>query len=220
MARSPILFDISWASQVVPAIAYLATPHRTRAGGAIALGAMVSAVANVVSKVLAAVYHNNMVVSYISSPVTALCFFYALHEWQLTAREQRVIRVGMWVFLPVWVLLVAFVEDVRNFTVVTGPLYSLTLLVAATWTLMRRANATEVASLFQTDWFWVTLGIAVYGAATAASEPIGGILLTRQRLDLFYLAWQVRAVFSTLSYLMMSWGIYRGPLVSRSLTVA
>lgn len=219
MARSPILFDISWASQLGPAVAYLATRHRTPAAGAIMLGATASALANVVSKVLAVLFHNNMIVSYISSPVTALCFLYALHEWQLTARERRVFRVGMWVFLPVWVLLVAFVEDVRNFTVVTGPLYSLTLLAAAAWTLVRRANATEMTSLVHADWFWVSLGIAIHGAATAASEPIGGILLARQRLDLFYIAWQIRAVFSTLSYLLMSWGIYRGPLVSQYLTV-
>lgn len=219
MAKVPIIFHVSWASQAVPALAYFATSRRSSAAAAIAIGASVSFLANAVSKVMAIMVHNNHVVTYISSPITAACFLHALREWQLTRREQRVIQVGTFVFLVAWVLLVALVEDVTGFNLITGPLYSLTLLLAAAWTLIRRASVIEATPLLQADWFWVCLGLSIYGAATALADPIGGILVARQRLDLFHVAWSLRALFSIVSFLLMSWGIFQGPAVSRFATV-
>lgn len=218
MAKIPVLFVISWVSQAVPALAYLAARHRSGPAAALVLGASVSFLANIVARVMAVLVHNNHVVTYISSPITATCFLYALREWQLTRREREIFRVGTLIFLVAWVLLVAFVEDVTDFNRVTGPLYSLTLLAAAAWTLLRRAAVIEATPLPRSDWFWVCVGISVYGAATALADPIGGLLLERQRLDLFRIAWQVRAVFSTTGFLLISWGIYRGPAVSKFAT--
>jgi hypothetical protein len=219
MAKSPIFFSISWGSQALPALAYFASRRRSIPAAAMVIGASVSFLANVISRVMAILVHNNHVVTYISSPITATCFLYALREWQLSHRERQVIRVGTFVFLVAWVLLVAFVEDVTGFDLVTGPLYSLTLLVAAAWTLIRRAGVVVATPLPESDWFWVCLGLSIYGASTALADPIGGILLQRQQLDLFYIAWSVRAVFSTLSFLLISWGIYLGPAVSKFATV-
>lgn len=219
MAKIPFLLHVSAASQALPAVAYLVARTRSKPGALLAVGAAISALANVAARILALAAGNNHVVSYISSAATGAFFLLALREWQLTARERRAFLVGTALFLGVWVLLVAFVEDMRNFDRVTAPLYSLTLLAGAAWTLVRRANALEMMPLLESDWFWVCSGMAVYGAATALAAPIGAILIERRRFDLFGIAWQVRAALSTLGFLLMSWGIFRGPAVSKFFTI-
>ena len=219
MAKIPALLYVSAGSQALPAVAYLFSRARTRATALIAAGAAISALANVAARMVAVAVGNNHVVSYISSAATAALFLLALREWQLTTRERRTCSVATMVFLAAWVLLVAFVEDMRNFDRVTAPLYSLTLLAGAAWTLVRRANALEVMPLLESEWFWVCSGMAVYGAATALAAPIGAILIERRRFDLFGIAWQVRAALSTLGFLLMSWGVFRGPVVSKFSTI-
>jgi hypothetical protein len=219
MAKIPLLLHVSAASQALPLVTYLAARNRSRPAALLAAGAGISAAANVAARMVAVVAGNNHVVSYISSAATGALFLLALRDWQLTARERRAFQVATLVFVVVWVALVAFVEDMREFDRVTAPMYSLTLLAAGTWTLLRRANVSEATPLTQSDWFWVCSGTAVYGAATALAAPIGAILITRQRFDLFDIAWQVRAALSTLGFLLMSWGIYRGPTVSKYATV-
>jgi hypothetical protein len=213
--KPPLITYVSILSQVAPAAAYLRAATRTRAGGAVALGGLVSVFANVVGRIMAEHYHNNQVVSYLSSPITAALFLLAIREWQVSLRDRRILWVGFVGFLLIWVILVAFVENMWDFTIATGPMYSLVLLGAAGWTLLRRAFALEITPLVHTDWFWISLGIAVYGACTALSEPIGGILVARGRFDLFDIAWQVRAGCSIIGFLLISWGIYRGPMVSK-----
>jgi hypothetical protein len=217
--KAPLLTSIAIASQTVPAVAFLFSRHRTRAALLIVIGALVSFGANLVGRVLAATSGNNQVVSYISSPLTAACFFGALMSWQLTRRERRVFRFGTLCFLLIWVLLVALVEDMRNFDLVTGPLYSITFLIAGAWTMLRRAGETEVTPFQQSDWFWIAGGIAVHGACTALASPIGAILIARHRYDLFNIAWQVRAFFVTVSFLLLGWGVFVGPSVSKYSTV-
>lgn len=219
MAKIPLLLHISAASQALPAVAYIATRTRTKPAALLAAGAAISALANVAARMLAIAAGNNHVVSYISSAATGALLLLALREWQLTARERRAFSVATTLFLVAWVLLVAFVEDMRNFDRVTAPLYSLTLLAGGAWTLVRRANALEAMPLLESDWFWVCSGMAVYGAATALAAPIGAILIERRRFDLFGIAWQVRAALSTLGFLLMSWGVFRGPAVSKFSTI-
>ena len=213
--KAPLLTSIAIASQAVPAVAFGFSRHRTRAALLVAVGSLVSLGANLIGRVLAATVGNNQVVSYISSPITAACFFMALMSWQLTRRERRVFRFGTLGFLLLWVLLVALVEDMRNFDLVTGPLYSITFLIAGAWTMLRRAGEIETTPFQQSDWFWIAGGIAVHGACTAMASPIGAVLIARQRYDLFDIAWQVRAFFVTISFLLISWGVFVGPSVSK-----
>jgi hypothetical protein len=140
-------------------------------------------------------------------------------DWQLSARERKGFRVSILVFLVVWVALVAFIENMRGFDLITGSLYSLTLLIAGIWTLIRRANAVEAIPIQRSDWFLVSLGMAIQGAATLIGSQIGAILMARGRVDLFVVAWQVRAALVISSFLLISWGIYRGPSVSKFSTI-
>ena len=217
--NSPLILKAATWSHVLPVLAYASARTRTRPGLYLAAGSLIGLLSNLVGRWLAATIGNNQIVSYITSPAMAACWFAALAEWQVTGRERRRLRLAIIPFAVVWIVLVALVEDVRNFDLVTGPLYSLSLLGVAVWTLIRRAGSVEATLLHDTDWFWAALGIAVNGACTALSSPVGAILLARGRVDLFVFAWEVRATLVIASLILISWGIYRGPMLSKFSTI-
>lgn len=217
--KAPLLIHLSVWVQTVPALAYLISRQRTRTAAYAVAGALVSLLANTIGRILAEAYANNQVVSYISSPVSAAFFLGALAEFQQTPKERRVFRIGIVVFTVAWILLVAFVEDVTDFDLITAPLYSLTMVVAGLWTLLRRTAASAATPLLKTDWFWISLGLVVGGICTGIASPIGGLLIRRGEYELFSAVWQARAATVVASYLLLSWGVYRGPPVSRYLTV-
>lgn len=215
MAKVPLILHVSTGSQALPALAYLLSKDRTRAAAYIAAGSLVSAASNLMALAWARLYGNNQVFSYISSPITLGCFLMALAEWQRTPAEGVAFRRAMIPTLAIWIVLVLFVEDMTNFDLVTGPLYSITLLVAGLWTLLRRTQETEVTPIVRTDWFWVSLGFALAGASTALASPVAALLMAQERADLAILTWKLRAGLSTIAFLTISWGIYRGPMVSK-----
>jgi hypothetical protein len=207
------IFAVAIGSHLLPAAAFLATKHRTRPGALVVGGIMVSFAANLVGRYLAATQGNNQVVSYISSPITAVCFLAAFALWQITDRERRWFRFAIPVFLTLWLLLVAFVEDMRDFDRLTGPLYSITCLVAGMWTMLRRAGTVEAIAIQKFDWFWVSLGLAIQGAVTAVTSPLAGALMQRGEADLMLLAWEIRGGFVILSYCLIAIGLYLRPPV-------
>ena len=218
----PTLPPVIWLGlgiQILPSIAYAAAARRSHAALAVALGSAVSLAADLVSLVMTERVSNNHLVTYLSSPIFAVLLLAGLREWQVTPRARQVFTITILTFLVSTVLLIAFVEDVSTFNLGIGPLYSLMLLAGGLWTLARRASEVEIAPLYKCDWFWVALGLAMYGASTALASPVGGFFLSRQRSDLVVVAWEIRAVLVTLAFLLMSWGIYRGPMVSKFSTI-
>lgn len=207
----PVLYHISAASQGLPGIAYFCSRRRTPSAAYFALGAGVSLLSNLVALVSIRFLGNNHVFSYITSPATLTLFMLGVASWQATARETRIVRWLIPVVLVLWALLVMFVEDVTGFDLVTGSLYSLTVLLLSLWTLLRRSAQLEATSLLECDWFWVCIGLAIYGASTALASQVAAVLVARERIDLYRIVWQMRAALSTLSFLLISWGIYRGP---------
>jgi hypothetical protein len=207
---TPILYA-GVVAQVIPCIAWALTRHRTRAAGALALGGAIGMLGDIVGRWMAHKFGNNHVTTYLDAPMMAVCFLAALREWQLTTQERRAFGIGIILFLMGCVGMVAFIEDVGTFNFGVGPLASLSFLAAGVWTLLRRTGAVERTPLHQTDWFWAALGLAIQGGATALASPLGGLLLQRGRIDLFQITWEIRAVFVLASYLLIGWGIYRGP---------
>ena len=219
MAKIPFILHVSTASQGLPALAYAFSRARTRPAAYVAAGASISLLSNIVALAARPILGNNQLFSYISSPASLALFLAALAEWQVSANARRMMRIAILPMVVVWVLLVMFVEDMRNFDLVTGPFYSLTLLVTGVWTLLRKAGTVEATPLHDTDWFWVALGLAASGAATAMASPVAALLMDRGRVDLVILAWEVRAALSTLAFCLIAWGVYRGPMVSKFSTI-
>ena len=206
----PIITMAFW-SQALPGLAYALSPRRSGAGAFVVLGGMVAVLANVVSETVTRVYGSNLVVGYVVLPFTAGAYILALAEYQVTYVERLMCRIGLGLFLGIYMLLVAFFEDFAHFGQYSHTLYSFVLLVAALWTLGRRALTQEDVLALEADWFWIAFGLAIYGAATAATAAIGNILLARDRVDLFVKAWDVRAALVILAFLAIAWGVFRGP---------
>jgi hypothetical protein len=206
----PIITAAIYA-QALPILGYALTRRRSRIAAFVTLGGMITVLANVIGRPLAQATGNNFIVGYISIPFTAGAYLLALAELQVSYLERVMFRIGLGLFIGIYLLLVSFFEDVTHFGQFSHTLYSFVLLVAALWTLGRRAFTQEDALALDTDWFWIGFGLAIYGAATAASAAIGNILLARDRVDLFVKAWDVRAALVILAFLAITWGVFRGP---------
>jgi hypothetical protein len=207
----PLLLQVAIGAQIIPGVALAVTKERTRAAAALAIGGAIGLLGDIAGRWMAHHLGNNHITTYIDTPVMTVFFLAALREWQLTEQERRGFSIGIILFLLSCVGLVAFVEDIGTFNFGIGPLSSLSFLAAGIWTLLRRTGAVEQMPVQQTDWFWVSLGLAIQGGATALASPLGGVLVERGRLDLLLVAWKVRGVFMLASYLLIGWGIYRGP---------
>lgn len=207
---NPIITVAIWA-QALPATAYLATRRRSHAAAFIGLGGLITVLANLIGETVGRVTGNNLIVGYISIPFTAGAYIVALAEFQVTYLERTMLRIGLGLFAAIYLLLVAYFEDVTHFGQYSHTLYSFVLLVTALWTLGRRALTQEDALALDTDWFWIGFGLAMYGAATAATAAIGNILMARERVDLFVKAWNLRAALVILAFIAITWGVYRGP---------
>ena len=198
-------------AQAFPAVAYVFARRRSAAAGFVALGGLITVLANAIGRPVGHATGNNFIVGYISIPFTAGAFLLTLAQFQATYLERMMLRIGLALFVAIYLFLVGFFEDVTHFGQYSHTLYSFVLLVAALWTLGRRALTQEDALALDTDWFWICFGLAIYGAATAAAAAIGNILLARDRVDLFVKAWDVRAALVILAFLAISWGVFRGP---------
>ena len=197
--------------QALPVIAYALTRRRTIAVAWITLGGAITVLSTMIGVEVARLYGNNLIVGYVAIPLTAAAYLMALSSWQATYVERMTMRIGLILFAIIYVMLVRFLEDVTHFGQYSHTLYALVLLVAALWTLGRRAFTQDEALALDTDWFWVAFGLAMYGAATAITAAIGNILLARQRVDLFVRAWDVRGALVILAFLAISWGVLHGP---------
>ena len=217
--KIPLIVHLGAGAQALPVVAYFASRGRTRSAAAIALGCVVSIGADLISLVMRTRAGTNHIVTYLSAPLFAVLLLAGLREWQLTTRERKVFLGVIFAFLLAALVLIGFIEDLGNFNFSIGPIYSLLLLVGGLWTLIRRAGAVEVSPLLANDWFWVALGLAMYGASTALASPIGGYLMNQGRPDLVNFAWEVRAGCVLASLSLVSYGVFRGPMVSKFSTL-
>lgn len=216
--KAPVVLNVAIWAQMLPVLGYAGAKFKTRPAAALVLGSLVSVLANVIGYILRDLLHNNQIASYISSPVTAACWLAALAEWQSTVRERTIMRRAIIPFFVLWIVLVALVEDVAGFDVVTAPLYSLAIMIAALWTLLRRATGSLHTAFEAADWFWASAALALNGAITGLAAPVGGFLYASGRIDLFALVWTTRAWAVILSMVLLTWGIFKGPVLSHSLT--
>lgn len=218
MAKPTLLVHVAAYSQLLPFAVWAVSRVRTRAAALVAVGGLIGMVGDIAGRYLAVQAGSNHVISYIDIPAMTAFFLAGMREWQLTERERRAFIVGILLYLVACVGLVAFVEDVNWFNFGISPLSSMVMVGAGIWTLLRRTAAAEQIHVHQTDWFWVSLGLAGLGGATLAASQLGAVLMDRGEVDLFMVAWQIRGVLVMICYSLVSWGIYRGPAVSKFVT--
>lgn len=210
MAIPLLIRTAAWA-QAMPPLALLLGRNRSRPVLWVAAGALVSSLGNLFGRVAAARLANNHWLAYLDAPLMYSLYLIALSEWQVTPRAERALRMLAFGVLVLYVVIVTLAEDVTTFPRFSAPLYSVALLAAALWTLLHRAFTGESRPLTNTDWFWVTGGLAIYGATTALAEPIGKLLLDASRFDHFILVYSLRAVCIDVAFVAITIGFLLRP---------
>jgi hypothetical protein len=211
MELSPLLLLGGWA-QLLPALALGLARVRTRSAWGLALGASIGLLSDLTGRYLATTLGNNLMATHLSTPLAAACWLTALGEWQVDPAHRRAFRWGIVGFIVIWGALILTIQDIRDFGSIITPFYSLPLLAAGLWTLLQRAQVSLATPILGADWFWGGTGLALQGAAMALAASVGALLLRQGRPDLFDLVWHIRASLLIISYGLMSWSIYRGPL--------
>ena len=205
MRAVPLLSAAALASQLLPPLAWLVRRPAARAPGFVAAAAIVSLVGDLAARWVAHRGQHNLWVWNVAGPPFAALMLLALAEWQRTDFERLVLRIAAPATALAWVILVATVEDPMGFGRYTGPMHALILLGAATWTWLRRASGAE-GQILRADWFWACGGLALYGASTAAIDPLAALLLD-ERPDLVARAYILRGAAYAVAYLLLTWSI-------------
>jgi len=162
-------------------------------------------VSNALALALALGSHNNHWLQYIVTPLAGMLALLALSYWQLSP----VVRLWFCLLIPLlaiaWVTLVVLVEDTQTFSLVAESFAALLVLGAATYTLVLR-SIRERGSLFQQDWLWIGMGLAVYSGVAIALPPVAHWLLTKSR-TLVTRAYEAKAVFESVAQLAIARGV-------------
>ena len=207
MRGVPPLSFFAIGAQALPPLAWMARRprSRSRAHALIAAAAGLSLASDLIARAVMLRGHHNLWVWNVIGPPFAALMLLALAEWQRTDVERLALRLAAPATALAWVLLLVTVEDPQGFGRYSGPMHALVLLAAAVWTWLRRAPTVE-GSILRADWFWACGGIALYGASTAAIEPVAG-LLVHERLDLVRRAYGLRALAHGVAFLLLAGSI-------------
>jgi hypothetical protein len=214
MARQSLLSWFAVLSQALPPLAWAVRRSRSRAHRFIVVAALLSLASDMIAREVALRGQHNLWVWNVFGPPFAALMLLALAEWQRTEVERLALRIAAPVTVLAWGLLLGTVEDPRGFGRYTGPMHALVLLAAAVWTWLRRAPMAEVP-LLRADWFWACGGLALYGASTAAIEPLAAHLVG-DRPDLVLRAYQLRGLAHGATYVLLAWSILCPTLAKRS----
>ncbi len=201
-------------AQALPALAWAVRRSRSRAHGYIVVASLLSLASDAVARAVALRGEHNLWVWNVFGPAFAALMLLALAEWQRTALERLALRIAAPVTALAWLLLVATVEDPRGFGRFTGPMHALVLLAASVWTWLRRAPLAQ-GPLLRADWFWACGGLALYGASTAAIEPLAAHLVA-DRPDLVFRAYYLRGLAHGTAYILLAWSILTWTPATRS----
>jgi hypothetical protein len=147
----------------------------------------------------------NLWLWYWLTPASGALVLWTCSFWQRGEVARLTFRLAIVPFLIVWSVLTLLVEDTSNFSRAAEPMNMLVGLGAAAFTLLARSRSAS-GSLLRHDWFWVSAGMALYFAASAALEPLGALLLS-DRPDLVKNAYEVRAGLDVAAFLLIARGV-------------
>lgn len=203
----PWVFYAAAASQALPAIAALRHGRNLPVARRwiVVLG-LAGLIVDGVGLYYALRRQNNHWLSYLAAPVLAFTALMALSCWQQSRAVGRLLRGAAILFVAAVVVLVAFVESVRTFSLLRGPIESLLLVSASLGTLLLLARQ-EQGSLIQRDWFWICSGLALRYGAAVALDPLARLLIGDSRTVVLS-ALKIKAVVDMTAYLLIARGVW------------
>lgn len=197
--------------QLLPAIALLSRRNLSRPVLWVAGAFAISLVGDLVGRYVAHRTGNNHMVVFLSGAVTYTILIIGIAEWQVSFVERLTLRIMVIPCLLIYGGLMLLVEDTETFSSYAYPFYTLVVLGASAWTLLRRAFRDTTLPPTRWDWFFVLGGIALETATTVVSTPIAAVLMARQRVDLVVAVWEFRAACSIMALLVISYGMLISP---------
>lgn len=201
-----VLVHLTILVEGFPALVVFLRRSRNPAHLWIAAGSALTFIADTYAVMLGHVPVNNQWVGYAVAPAILGMFLIALARWQLSYIERTTVRVVALLLVLTLYLLTLTVENLSGFSRFTGPLGGLVLLAAAIWTVLRRSFGPAREAHIRTDWFWVSLGLALYAVAAGVYEPVAAALMG-ERVDLVYHVLTVRLFIYILGFLCIAWGL-------------
>jgi len=149
---------------------------------------------------------NNHWLSYVSGPSQTVLALIALSHWQPSVSGRQFLRVTAVAFVATIVVLVVSVENTATFSLVRRPVESLLLVVASLGTLLLLVRQ-EQGNLFQRDWFWICVGLALRYGAAVALDPLARLLIGDSRTVVLS-GLKVKAVVDMAAYLLIARGVW------------
>ena len=148
----------------------------------------------------------NIWLLYVTTPASGATALWALSGWQSNEFWRVSYRAGVVILLVVAVAVAVTVPQSTMFDQLVAPLHDLVVLVAALHTLVHLTLRSSMA-ITQEEWFWITLGMALYFAASVAIRPFAQALVVSQP-DWVRAAYLVRAGIQTLAFTLVAWGVF------------
>jgi hypothetical protein len=204
--RIPLITVLATFAQAAPPLAALAARRpldRARAYTLAWCGVLLAV--DLVGMALAWNRVNNHWLSYIVTPVSAALVLWTLSHWQTGEVARLTFRIAIVPTVVAWGVLTWLVDDVSTFSLTAVPMVKLECLAAAAFTLVA-GSLHERQALLRRDWLWVSAGLALYFAASAALEPLGALLLA-SRSDLVKNAYECRAGLDVVAFLLIARGM-------------
>ena len=204
--RGPLIFYLAIVSQATPALAALAARRPLDPARAYTLawcGVMLAV--DLVGMALAWNRVSNLWLSYILAPVSAAFVLWTLSHWQAAEVARLTCRIAIVPTVVAWGVLTWLVEGVSTFSLAAAPMVKLVCLAAAAFTLVA-GSLHERQALLRRDWFWVSAGMTLYFATSAALEPLGALLLA-SRPDLVKNAYECHAGLDVVAFLLIARGM-------------
>jgi hypothetical protein len=148
---------------------------------------------------------NNLWLSHVTLPLTSGLWLWAFSLWQENEVARLTFRLAILFFIVVWVGLLLFVENLREFSRFGDPLNALLVVCVAAYTLAT-ASARSQEPVWRFDWFWVSWGALLSYGGSAILMPMGNLLLTTSREHLYYL-FDIHAWIDIAANLLITGGV-------------
>lgn len=143
----------------------------------------------------------------------ALPFLTALILWSFSCLQTHNVprdsmRIAAGLYILVWLIMSALVEDLQQFSRFTAPLQALIVLVAAGYTLVSRVRKVDIP--LSASWFWISIGWILYFGSGVVLDPVSQVLLEAGSIDHLRMSYYVKAGINVLAYALLTLGVLCG----------
>lgn len=175
----------------------------------VALWCVVFFVADLSQLAVSRLRYENLWLFKFINPVEDGLILWVLSFWQVKALSRIAFRVAIPLVVTTYLVIALTADDPATFQAFAGPFRGLVVLAAALFTLLTRV-AHEPEQVLRRDWFWTTMGVALYYGVFVATEPIAAAIGATAR-DALIALFAVKALLDIVAFTLI-WVGMRCPL--------